>query len=243
LNRKDYAENRPAMKSARVFYVESAGSINCPPSMIPAIPLPSPGDSLFQALQRHAQQQPDAIALASRFRLASYRKLWSRIERATARLQGVWEVGAGDVVAYCGDGHPDALVLYVALARCGALLLPLEHAAARAALPRLADTLALRLALFDDDLSPPRNAQPAYPLSMLIGEPCAYQARVATPDPDACSLLRLADDGSLRRLSLRQLAAEPASAGRDVHGALFDADVFGPVVLPALCAGDTLTWA
>jgi non-ribosomal peptide synthetase component F len=207
--------------------------------MIPAIPLPSQVDSLFQALQRHAQQQPDAIALASRFRLASYRKLWSRIERATARLQGVWRVGAGDVVAYCGDGHPDALVLYVALVRCGAMLLPLEHAAARAALPRLAVTLAL----FDDELSPPRIAQPVHPLSMLIGEPCAYQARVTTPDPDACSLLRLAGDGSLRRLSLRQLAAEPAIASRDVHGALFDADVFGPMVLPALCAGDTLIWA
>jgi hypothetical protein len=230
------------MKSGRFFSVESAGSINCLPSMIQAKPLPSPVDNLFEALQRHAQQQPHAIALASRFRLASYRKLWSRIERATARLQGVWEIGAGDVVAYCGNGHPDALVLYVALARCGAQLLPLEYAAARAALPSLADTLAPRLALFDDDLSPPRIAQQAFPLSMLIGEPCAYQARVTTPDPDACSLLRLGDDGSLRRLSLRQLAAEPAIASRDVHGALFDADVFGPVVLPALCAGDTLTW-
>jgi hypothetical protein len=210
--------------------------------MIPAIPVTPPSESLFQALERHAQGQPHAIALASRFRLASYRKLWSRIERATARLQGEWQVGAGDAVVYCGDGHPDALVLYVALARCGALLLPLENAAARAALPRLADTLAPSLALFDDDLSPPRIAQPAYPLSMLIGEPCAYQARVATPDPDASSLLRLAGDGSLRRLSLRQLAAEPVIDSRDVHAALFDADVFGPVVLPALCAGDTLTW-
>lgn len=211
--------------------------------MIPAIPLPLPVDSLFEALQRHAQQRPDAIALASRFRLASYRKLWSRIERATARLQGELRIGAGDVVVYCGDGHPDALVLYVALARCGGLLLPLEHAAARAALPRFVDTLAPRLALFDDELSPPRIAQPVYPLSKLIGEPCAYQASVAEPDPDACSLLRLDQDGTLRRSSLRQLAAEPASDSRDVHGSLFDADVFGPVVLPALYAGETLTWA
>lgn len=203
---------------------------------------PSPSASLFEDLARHAREQPHAIACASRFRLASYRKLWSRIERATARLQGEWEVGAGDVVAYCGDGHPDALVLYAALARCGALLLPLEHDAARAALPRLAGEVVLKLALSDDDLGPPRIAQPVHPLSMLIGQPCAYQARVGSPDPDACSLLRLADDGSLGRLSLRQLAAGLASEKRDVHGALFDADVFGPVVLAALCAGDTLTW-
>ena len=210
--------------------------------MIPAISPASPSASLFDDLARHAREQPHAIACASRFRLASYRKLWSRIERATARLQGEWEVGAGDVVAYCGDGHPDALVLYAALARCGALLLPLEHDAARAALPRLAGEVALKLALSDDDLGPPRITQPVHPLSMLIGQPCAYQARVGSPDADACSLLRLADDGSLGRLSLRQLAAGPASEKRDVHGALFDADVFGPVVLAALCAGDTLTW-
>jgi non-ribosomal peptide synthetase component F len=210
--------------------------------MIPAMPPPPPSASLSEALERHAHVQPHAIACASRFRLASYRKLWSRIERATARLQGEWEVTAGDVVVYCGDGHPDALVLYVALARCGALLLPLEQASARAALPRLADMLAPRLVLFDDHLGAPRIAQPAYPLSTLIGTPCAFHARVAAPDPEACSLLRAAHDGSLCRLSLRQLAAGPASDRRDVHGALFDADVFGPVVLPALCAGDTLTW-
>lgn len=210
--------------------------------MIPAMPFPPPSNSLLQALERHAHGQPQAIACASRFRLASYRKLWSRIERATARLQGEWQVAPDDVVAYWGDGHPDALVLYVALARCGALLLPLEHAAARAALPGLADTVTPALALFDDALGPPRIAQPVHPLSMLIGEPCAYQARPVTPDPEAGSLLRLEADGSLSRLSLRQLAAEPASEGRDVHGALFDADIFGPVVLPALCAGGTLTF-
>jgi non-ribosomal peptide synthetase component F len=230
------------MRPAAVFYVESAGLINCLLSMRPAMPSPPLSIGLFQALERHARVQPQAIACASRFRLASYRKLWSRIERATARLQGEWTVGAGDVVAYCGDGHPDALVLYAALARCGAVLLPLEHEAGRAALPRLARDIALKLALYDDELSPPRIAQPAYPLSMLIGTPCAYQATVSIPDPDAVSLLRLADDGSLRRLGLRQLAAGLASGQRDVHGALFDADVFGPVVLPALCAGDTLTW-
>jgi hypothetical protein len=240
LNSKDYAENRRRMKPGRIFYVESAAWINCRVFIIPAMSSPPPSASLFQALERHAREQPHAIACASRFRLASYRKLWSRIERATARLQGEWEVGAGDVVAYWGDGHPDALVLYAALARCGALLLPLEHAAARAALPDLAGTVAL--ALYDDDLSPPRIARPVHPLSTLIGAPCAHQARVAVPDPDACSLLRLQHGGRLQRLSLRQLADAPDSGHREVHGTLFDANVFGRVVLPALLAGDRLTW-
>ena len=208
--------------------------------MIPHQPSAPFATDLFQALARHAHEQPHAIACASRFRHASYRKLCSRIERATARLQGEWHVQPGDVVAYCGHGHPDALVLYAALARCAATLLPLEHEAARAALPALADRL--RLVVCDDELALPRMALVVHPLSSLIGERCPYQATVATPDLAACSLLRMAGDGSLQPFSLRQLAGVPASGGHDVHGALFDADVFGPVVLPTLIAGATLAW-
>lgn len=208
--------------------------------MNPAFPPPLASDSLFDQLARHARAQPDKVACASRFRHASYRKLYSRIERATARLQGEWQVQAGDVVAYCGHGHPDALVLYVALARCGAALLPLEHAAACDALARAG--LTLKLALFDDDIAPPRIAPAVHPLSTLIGERCAWQAHVGAPDPDAVSLLRIAGDGSLRPHSLRQLAAAASSGAREVHAALFDEDVFGPVVLPTLRAGATLSW-
>jgi hypothetical protein len=222
-----------------VFYVESAGFINCLPSMIPAHPPLPPSDQLFDILQRHARMQPDAIACASRFRHASYRKLWSRIERATARLQGEWHVKAGDVVAYCGHGHPDALVLYVALARCGAMLLPLEHGAADDAHAASAAVLAL----FDDEIAPPRIALAAHPLSRLIGERCAYQARVTAPDPSACSLLRIASDGSLQGHSLTQMSGAPASGAGEVHGALFDAGVFEQLVLPTLIGGATLTWA
>ena len=229
-------------EAGKVFFRKIGSFGPLPASMMSSLSTPSLSTSLFQALERHAREAPHSIACASRFRLASYRKLWSRIERATARLQGEWEVRPGDVVAYWGDGHPDALVLYVALARCGALLLPLEQAAARAALPQLAGKVALALAVHDDELRAPRIAQPVHPLSRLIGEPCAYQATVSVPDPDTCSLLRLEQDGSLQRLSLRQLAEAADSGLRDLRGALFDADVLGPTVLPALCAGDTLCW-
>lgn len=208
--------------------------------MIPHKPSPPFAADLFQALARHAHERPHAIACASRFRHASYRKLWSRVERATARLQGEWHVQPGDVLAYYGHGHPDALVLYAALARCAAVLLPLEHEAARAALPALAARL--KLVVFDDELAPPRLDLGVHPLSSLIGERCPYQATVVTPDLAACSLLRIAGDGSLQPFSLLQLAGVPAGGGHEVHGALFDADVFGPVVLPTLVAGATLAW-
>jgi hypothetical protein len=203
-------------------------------------PMPQSSASWLDLLQRHARMQPEVIACASRFRLATYRKLWSRIERATARLQGEWGVGSGDVLAYCGQAHPDALVLYVALARCGALLLPLERPALRSALAELAAALPLNLALVDDDAQPPAAALPIHPLSALIGTPCPYQARLAKPDPAAPSLLRIGKAGAIERHSLSQLQAMPAGGMHEVHDSLFDADVFGPAVLPTLAAGATL---
>jgi hypothetical protein len=203
-------------------------------------PLPQSSASWFDLLQRHARTRPEVIACASKFRLATYRKLWSRIERATARLQSEWGVDSGDVLAYCGQAHPDALVLYVALARCGALLLPLERPALRSVLGDLAAALPLKLALVDDDAQPPAAVLPIYPLSALISTYCPYQARHAKPDPAAPSLLRIGEAGAIERHSLSQLQAMPASGMHEVRDSLFDADVFGPAVLPTLAAGGTL---
>src|SRR4051812_25241185 len=110
---------------------------------------------LFTQLRQHAQNQPATVASASRHRLATYRKLWSRIERATARLQAEWQVKRGDRVAYCGQAHPDSLVLYIALARSGACLVPLEQAALQAQAGLIARHLGIRLILHDDEASPP----------------------------------------------------------------------------------------
>jgi len=231
------------MRQAGVFSVESAGLINCLLFMTSsAPPLPQPSASLFELLERHARAQPEVVACASRFRLATYRKLWSRIERATARLQGEWGVGPGDVLAYCGQAHPDALVLYFALARCGGLLLPLERPAPRSALAGVAAALPLKLALFDDDAEPPLAALPVYTLSTLISNRCPWQARVASPDAAAPSLLRIGQAGAVERLSLAQLQHVPASGSHEVRHCLFDPDVFGPIVLPTLAAGATLTF-
>lgn len=86
---------------------------------------------LFACLRHQAVHLPLDIATDSARRAISYRRLWSRIERATARLQGEWHVMPGDHVVYWGNAHPDALILYIAVARCGARLLPLERAVLR----------------------------------------------------------------------------------------------------------------
>ena len=81
---------------------------------------------LLALLRDHADKHGDQLAHVLPDRDITYRRLWSRIERGSARLFGEWGIREGDLVAYVGRGHPDAIVLYFALLRLGAMLLPLE---------------------------------------------------------------------------------------------------------------------
>ena len=94
---------------------------------------------MLALLYDHAGRFGDELAHVLPDRDITYRRLWSRIERGSARLFGEWGVRAGDRVAYVGRGHPDAIVLYFSLLRIGATLLPIEAMSA----PQTARLLAL----------------------------------------------------------------------------------------------------
>ncbi len=81
---------------------------------------------LASVIHRHARRSPDQLALHHEGRDISYAQLWQRIEAATAALHAAG-VRPGDRVAWLGLNHPDLLVLLFALARLGAILLPLNY--------------------------------------------------------------------------------------------------------------------
>ena len=207
----------------------------------------------FDRFRQQVQDQPDAVAVVTPYRVASYRKMWSRIERSTARLQGEWGIVSGDTIVYLGCGHLDALVMYFAAARCGARVLPLEHAALQAAAPALVAASGARLVLHDDalDIDAARFGTSCRVLSSLIATVCRHRENV-TEDSALISLLQwpqahgagasAPDLAQLRAASIAQLAARPvpASPERTVKNALFDIDVFARIVLPALLDGQTL---
>lgn len=211
----------------------------------------------FEVLRQHALAHPDAIAASTPYRVASYRKMWSRIERSTARLQCEWAIRPGDTIAYFGHGHLDALVMYFAAARCGARVLPLEHAHLQQRAAHWLATSAATLVLHDDSiaLGGGQFTVPCKPLSSLIATICHHRGSVLE-DSAAVSLLEfpepgLADAGSgsepleLRQRTLDHLAAIALSCPAGHHGvsaALFDPAVFAPVVLATLLAGATLTF-
>src|SRR5689334_20741471 len=69
---------------------------------------------------------PDAIALTHEQEAIRYGELAGRIDAAAAQLWHGWGVRSGDRVAWLGAAEPAQVVLLFALARIGAILLPLN---------------------------------------------------------------------------------------------------------------------
>ena len=75
---------------------------------------------------RAAAAHPDAPALRFAGRRLSQGELQARAQRLAARLARVHGIGAGDRIAWLGFSHADQIVLLLALARLGAMLVPLN---------------------------------------------------------------------------------------------------------------------
>jgi fatty-acyl-CoA synthase len=73
-----------------------------------------------------AARDPGAVALHFEGRDFTYGALADSAERLAAQLWHGWRVRAGDRVAWLGANHPAQLLLLFALARIGAILLPLN---------------------------------------------------------------------------------------------------------------------
>lgn len=81
---------------------------------------------LPQVLSLRAQRQPDATAVLFEGHAHSYAALSVRADSIASTLWHAWGVRPGDRVAWLGLNHADQLALLFALARIGALLLPLN---------------------------------------------------------------------------------------------------------------------
>jgi fatty-acyl-CoA synthase len=82
--------------------------------------------NLYRVIERWAATQPDKTAIHYGGRDISYGGLLRRIDDASRALTERLKVAKGDRVAYLGYNHPEILVLLFALARIGAMLVPLN---------------------------------------------------------------------------------------------------------------------
>lgn len=141
---------------------------------------------LAPLIQRHAQLSPGKLALHHEGRDISYAQLWQRIETAAAVLHAAG-VRPGDRVAWLGLNHPDVLVLLFALARLGAILLPLNY---RLAAPEHVAILA--------------HAG----VSLLVTDPTHAEAAADLVAQSGCSLLRA---GELAGVASRDAPLAPGA--------------------------------
>lgn len=188
---------------------------------------------MLALLEKHATTHADHLAHVLPLRDITYRRLWSRIERGSARLHGEWDVKPGDLVAYVGSGHPDAIVLYFSLLRIGASLLPLEAMPAAEVSKTLA-AMKPALVVHDDDVQ--TGAWPAHRLEDLLEVWSHHNPAVVTDDMTNRSLWLPDGNGQWQAASLIELcAALPASPRSTfIDDRLFTADLLANVVLPSL---------
>ncbi len=106
--------------------------------------------NLSRIIERHAQFTPDRVALHCEGEDIGYPQLWHRIRAATAVLASRG-VGPGDRVAWLGLNDPAMLVLLFALARRGAMLLPLNYRLAAAEHATIVGHARARMLVHDAD--------------------------------------------------------------------------------------------
>lgn len=95
--------------------------------------------NLAAALEARVKTGPDRSALHAEGLTLTRAQLHDAVVRAIARLRGAWGVRSGDRVAYLGANRSEELVLLFALARLGALFVPLNT---RLAMSELATIIA-----------------------------------------------------------------------------------------------------
>lgn len=198
--------------------------------------------SLLALLEKQAAAHTDRLAHQLPDRDITYRRLWSRIERGSARLQGEWGVRSGDTVAYVGSGHPDAIVLYCALLRIGASLLPLESVPPVVA-ARLFERMNVSLAVHDDGVVV--QGVPARRLDDLLAIWCHYDPTLAADEPERRALWLPLGDDQWRSTSIAELCAGLPAVPRStcVNDRIFTEDMLRHVVLPSLAGAVRMQFA
>jgi fatty-acyl-CoA synthase len=151
--------------------------------------------SIVRIIERWAQSQPDRDALRADGEITTWRRLWNRVERASARLQGEWGVACGDRVAYLGLNRADEIILLLALARIGAMLVPLNYRLAQPELAAIIKHCGATHVVHDSEHAERAralakvNGARVFALIDLIAEYCPHQFVALAPVEDEPLLL------------------------------------------------------
>ena len=188
---------------------------------------------LLAMLSAHAHEHGDLLCHWLPERLITYRRFWSRIERASARLQGEWGVKQGQTIAYVGASHPDIFVLYAALLRLGAAFMPLEGISLSSALSFMQQA-DISLVVVDQDVT--IAGRTTHYLPQLLADWCHFDPDINEENPSEKSLLLSSASGGIDYLSLSELCGKLSSRASSqwITGSIFGVESLTSIVLPSL---------
>ena len=106
--------------------------------------------NLSRIIEQQAGLAPGRCAIHFQGDDLSFAALWQRIEAATATLTQRFAVQPGERIAYLGLNHPRFIVLLMALARLGAIAVPLNLRLAPPELAAILEHAGARLLLCDE---------------------------------------------------------------------------------------------
>lgn len=194
---------------------------------------------LLAMLSAHSHEHGDLLCHWLPERLITYRRFWSRIERASARLQGEWGVKQGQTIAYVGASHPDVVVLYAALLRIGAAFMPLEGVSMQAAMSFVQQAEISHVVVDDRTTVVGRTT---YYLPQLLADWCHFEPEVNEENSLLKSLLLPSASGAIDHLSLSELCVKlsPRASSQWVTGSIFDVESLTNIILPSLRDMQTL---
>ena len=157
--------------------------------------------NLSRIIAHWAGMTPDKCAIHFDGVDMSYATLWQRIEAASATLAQRFAVQPGERIAYLGLNHPDFIVLLMALARLGAIAVPLNLRLAAGELAAILDNAGVRLLFCDAPLRAVGGAAAAsagVPLepSVVLEEPAPVLVPQGFPGDDQDPLLLVYTSGT-----------------------------------------------
>ena len=114
--------------------------------------------NLASILKCHADSHGDKTAIEYRNERISYLELWQRLQGYAVYLH-TRGIRPGDRVGLALKEHPDHLILHYALARLGAVILPVDQRWTPTEKAGTAAAFKVKLLILDDDLDAPEGIQ------------------------------------------------------------------------------------
>ena len=162
--------------------------------------------NLSRIIEHWAGMTPAKCALHFHGADISYAALWQGIEAATVTLAQRFSVQPGERIAYLGLNHPDFIVCLMALARLGAIAVPLNLRLAPAELAAILEHAGARLLLCDQAM---RGAAAAAASAAQVA--MASATALAAPAQEDGVLLRPSPDSSCQDRSYQEFAGDDES--------------------------------